>query len=104
MNTAIQPLVLPVNPTQIGDEVTDGIPVLQLVPEQQLRQAADRVASLQSKVNELRDVLATFRRRQFHQELLLRNSRQRELELRARLIEWRQTQLQVTEGERDSRN
>jgi hypothetical protein len=71
--------------------VVDGTPLFQLVPEPQLHQAADRVAWLQSKVNELRIALAQARRRQFHQELLLRNSRQRELELRAQLIEWRRT-------------
>ena len=90
MNTAIQTLVLPVNPTQVGNEMVDGIPLFQLVPEQQLRQAADRVAWLQSKVNELRVAVAQARRKQFHQEMLLRNSRLRELELRAQLIEWRQ--------------
>ena len=90
MNTAIQTLVLPVNLAQAEDEVVDGIPLFQLVPEQQLRQAADRVAWLQSKVNELRVAVAQARRKQFHQEMLLRNSRLRELELRAQLIEWRQ--------------
>jgi hypothetical protein len=91
MKTAIRRHAMPVNPTQLAGEAVDGSSLLKLIPEQQLRQTADRVAWLQSKVNELRRALAQARRKQFHQELLLRNSRLRELELRAQLIEGRQT-------------
>jgi len=91
MNTAIQTLEPPLHQTQVGGGVVADILPFQLTPEYQLRRAKVRVAQLQSEVNELRRALAQARRLHVHQEMLLRNARLREFELRSNLIERRQT-------------
>ncbi len=89
MKTAIQTLETPLNPVQFGSEAIADILPFQLSPGYQLRRAKDRVARLQSEVHELRIALAQARRLQSHQEILLRNARLREMELRASLMERR---------------
>jgi hypothetical protein len=86
MNAAVRALELPVNSIDRVDEVKDDVRSFQLVTEQQLRRAADQVAQLQSEIDDLRRALAQVKKVRAHQELLLRDTRLREMKLRAILV------------------
>ncbi len=86
MNTAIQTIVPTINSAEIMSERGGDSPLSPFASERQMRRAIDQPARLQSEVNELRVALAQAMRLLAHQELLLRNARQREFELLAILV------------------
>ena len=86
MKAAVRALELPVNSMDKVDGAKEDVPSLQLVTEQQLRQAADQIVQLQSEINDLRRALAQVKRVQARQELLLRDRRLQEMKLRATLV------------------
>jgi len=97
MSAAVRALELPVNPTDMKDGAKEDVLSFQLVIEQQLRRAADQVVQLQSEVNDLRLALAQARQWQARQELLLRDTRLREMELRAALFAGRKQAARLTD-------
>ena len=86
MNATVRALELPSNSLERVEEAREEVRSLQLVTEQQLRQAADQVAQLQSEINDLRRALAQAKSVQARQELLLQDTRLREMKLRAIVV------------------
>jgi uncharacterized protein YlxW (UPF0749 family) len=71
---------------ELVERPLDNVTSFDQSPEQRLRRAQEYIAQLQSEVRTLREELARTERAVEQRDTLLRNSLQRELELRAELI------------------